>query len=134
MDTVLWILAVIFVAGGCFFSLTGALGVLRMPDFFSRLHPAGKNDTLGVTLIMTGLLFWTAQYGYGVVVGAKLILIMVFIFITCPTATHAIIKAAYLDGLTPWQLAPPSSGEEAGPAPARPSQDGDRRQNEGPDA
>jgi multicomponent Na+:H+ antiporter subunit G len=89
---------------GCLLAVTGALGVLRMPDFYSRLHPAGKTDSLAQVLIMTGLLFQCFRYptiGPGAAV--RLLMITAFILLTSPVATHAIAKAAYLGGLRPWQ-------------------------------
>ena len=53
---VLDILACIFLALGCFAGLTGSVGILRMPDFYTRLHPAGKSDTLTQLFIVTGIL------------------------------------------------------------------------------
>ncbi|MBZ0134833.1 MAG: monovalent cation/H(+) antiporter subunit G [Planctomycetes bacterium] len=97
------IFTIICLAGGCFFAVTGAIGILRMPDFFARLHPAGKNDTMGVSLITLGLLVETMKYHYGYLVAAKLVLIVLFIMITAPVATHAITKAGFLAGLKPWE-------------------------------
>lgn len=102
MDTALSILASLLLGMGCFFSLTGGVGILRMPDFYSRLHPAGKTDTLCVMLVISGLLVQCVQYDYDPLVAAKLLLIAAFIFITAPTATHAITQAAWHDGLKPW--------------------------------
>ena len=102
MDTVLDIITILFLAAGCFFALTGAVGLLRMPDFYTRIHPAGKSDTLGVLLIVTGLLIEVVKYQYGWIVAAKLLLMCMFIFITAPAATHAVTQAAFLEGLKPW--------------------------------
>lgn len=102
MDLLLDIFIITFLVIGVFFSLTGAVGVLRMPDFFSRIHPAGKNDTLGVLLISLALLLETLKYEYGYLVAGKLVLIVLFVFVTAPVASHAIAKAAYLGGLKPW--------------------------------
>ncbi len=93
------IITAIFLTIGCFFSVVAAIGVVRFPDFYSRMHPAGKNDTLGQTLILIGLIIYE---GFSFV-SIKLLLIIIFIFIANPTATHAIAKAAYLAGLKPWE-------------------------------
>ena len=94
----------IFLGLGSFFALTGAVGLLRMPDFFTRLHAAGKADTLAQTFILVGLLILTfATADHSIQVSLKLILITLFIYVTAPTATHAITKAAYLDGARPWK-------------------------------
>lgn len=103
VETIYDILAVACIGFGCFFALTGGIGILKMPDFYSRLHPAGKTDTLAQTLIMAGVLLQTFHDdSFGVQAYLKLILIVIFLFITTPTATHAITKAAYVDGLKPW--------------------------------
>ncbi len=83
---------------GLFFALTGSLGVLRMPDFYSRIHPAGKSETLAQVLIIAGLAL-QAESAHVVV---KLALLSTLLFLTSPTATYAIAKAARLDGLVPW--------------------------------
>lgn len=99
------ILSTLFLALGGVVALTGAVGILRMPDFYSRLHPAGKNDSLAQALFMAGLLFQTYREEYASISGiaARLIMITVFIFLTSPVATHAITRAAHLDGLAPWR-------------------------------
>ncbi len=89
----------IFLVIGCFFVVVAAIGVVRFPDFYSRMHPAGKNDTLGQTMILTGLMIYE---GFSFV-SVKLFLIIMFIFIVNPTATHALAKAAYVAGVKPWK-------------------------------
>jgi multicomponent Na+:H+ antiporter subunit G len=104
MGTTQLVLMGLFLGAGCFFALTGAVGLLRMPDFYSRLHAAGKADTLAQTFILVGLLILTFSTGnHSIMVSLKLFLITVFIYVTAPTATHAITKAAFLDGARPWQ-------------------------------
>nr|VFJ54262.1 MAG: multisubunit sodium/proton antiporter, MrpG subunit [Candidatus Kentron sp. DK] len=76
--------------GGGFFIITGSIGILRFPDFFTRLHPAGMTDTIGAALILFGLMVQAGPTQ----VSAKLGLILLFLFFTSPTATHAIAKAA----------------------------------------
>jgi len=77
------------VAGGCFV-LVGSIGLLRLPDFFTRLHATGITDTLGAGLILLGL---AIQSGFTLVT-VKLILFFVFLLVTSPTSTHALAKAA----------------------------------------
>jgi multicomponent Na+:H+ antiporter subunit G len=86
-------------AVGCFIILVAAIGVVRFPDFYSRMHPAGKADTLGQGLVLFGMILYEGL----TFVSLKLLLIIVFIFIANPTATHAIAKAAYIAGIKPWQ-------------------------------
>jgi len=88
---------VLILAGGAFM-IIGAIGMLRLPDFFSRIHAAGVVDTLGVDLMLLGLLL---QAGL-TLVGLKLALIGLFIFFTSPTATHAVANAAWIAGHRPW--------------------------------
>jgi len=102
MDTALDVVVAVLLGLGCLFSLTSGVGLLRMPDFYSRVHPAGKNDTLGTTLIFAGLMVRTWQYDYGWLVAARIVLIVLLIYVTAPTSTHAITRAAHLDGLRPW--------------------------------
>ena len=83
--------------GGSFFCVAGALGLCRLPDFYTRLHGAGVIDTLGAALILIGLML---QAGLSLVT-AKLVFILFFIYIASPTSTHAIAQAAYDRGLEP---------------------------------
>ena len=104
MDWVFDVVFAVLLLGGAFFAFTGALGLLRLPDFYSRMHPAGKNETLAQTLIMTGLVFLALRHhSFGLLPALKLILVTAFTYITAPTAIHAIAKSAYVDGLRPWQ-------------------------------
>ena len=72
---------------------------MRFPDFFSRIHPAGKSDTLGQLLVLTGLIVYE---GF-TLVSIKLIIIIIFILIANPTAAQALVKAAFIAGLKPWK-------------------------------
>lgn len=92
------ILAVIFLSAGMFFLYVGAIGLLRLPDFFTRLHAAGKCDTLGTLLCLTGLMFYQGVH----LTSLKLLLIWSFILLASPTGTHALSRAAYRVGLKPW--------------------------------
>jgi len=85
------------ILGGGFFSITGAVGVLRFPNIFSRMHGAGMVDTLGIGLIIIGLMFQAPSW----IVLAKLVLILVFIFFTAPTTTFALARAASNAGIYP---------------------------------
>ena len=97
------ILSALCLIGGAFFALTAGVGLLRMPDFYSRAHPAGKSDTLAQLLIMLGLALQAFQHGdLGTAAAVKLLLIIIFLFITAPTAVHAITRAAHVDGLKAW--------------------------------
>jgi len=93
------IISTLFMAGGAFFMLTGAAGLLRFPDFYTRLHATGKCDTLGEVLIIVGCMIYQ---GWSFIT-LKLIFLTLFIFIANPVGTHAIMKAAYVTGLKPWK-------------------------------
>ncbi len=75
-----------------------------MPDFYTRLHPAGKLDTAGHVLAMAAMALYTLQdfTGDSLLTAFKIMLIVVFVFFTSPTATHAIIDAGVRAGLRPW--------------------------------
>jgi multicomponent Na+:H+ antiporter subunit G len=105
------LLAAIFIVSGLFFFTGGSIGILRFPDFYSRLHPAGKLDTMGLLMTMTGMALYTLQEFTlaAVFTSLKIILIVVFIFITSPTATHAILDAGVRAGLSPWSA--PGKGD-----------------------
>lgn len=92
------IISSVLILGGVFFLALGAVGLIRFPDFYTRMHAAGKCDTLGSLLVVSGL----AVYN-GLALGSfKLIFIAVFIFLTSPTATHAIARAALKNDLPMW--------------------------------
>ena len=97
MNQLIDLCSFVLLLGGCFFILTGAIGLVRLPDFFTRLHAAGLTDTLGCFLIMSGLIL---QAGISLV-SIKLLLIVFFIFFTSPAASHALAKAAIHGGLKP---------------------------------
>ncbi|MEO8524016.1 MAG: monovalent cation/H(+) antiporter subunit G [Caldimonas sp.] len=87
--------------GGGFFCIVGAAGMLRMPDFYTRMHASGLVDTLGAGLILLGLML---QAGF-TLVGVKLLIVGLLIFFTSPAAAHALARAAMARGLEP-MLAP----------------------------
>jgi multicomponent Na+:H+ antiporter subunit G len=92
------IACIILLSLGVLFLLLGAIGILRFPDCYTRMHAAGKCDTLGSLLIVSGLAFY-----HGVSLeSAKIVFIAVFIMLTSPTATHAIARAALRNELPLW--------------------------------
>ena len=98
------IIAIILIGTGLVFFLGGTVGILRFPDFYTRLHAAGKLDTMGLLMTTTGIAIYSIQnFSVGtLLIGLKIILIAVFTFMTSPTATHAIIDAGFRAGLKPW--------------------------------
>ena len=97
MDLALDLASWAFLLAGSLFCITGGIGMLRLPDFYTRCHAAGITDTLGAGLILVGLGF---QGGLSQVT-VKLALILVFLCLTSPTSTHALVKAAYSRGILP---------------------------------
>ena len=92
------IAAIVFISLGVLFLFLGTLGLIRFPDFYTRLHAAGKCDTLGSLLMVTGL----ALHAGVTLASAKIIAIAVFIFLTSPTATHVILRAAHKNEVGFW--------------------------------
>lgn len=129
----------VLLAAGCLLALTGSVGVLRMPDFYSRLHPAGKTDTLGQLLMLSGLMLFAGQQiltlllaeggpdesaalsssvlGWANII-LKVLLVSALLFVTAPTSTHAIAKAARLDHHTVIFVDGDPRNVEGGPADA----------------
>jgi multicomponent Na+:H+ antiporter subunit G len=95
--------------GGGLFCMVGAVGLVRMPDFYTRMHAASVIETLGAGLILAGLMLQAGP----TLVAAKLLIVGLLIFFASPTATHALARAAMVRGLKP-QL----SDEE--PEPSKP--------------
>ena len=95
MTLALDILSWILLMGGGFFSIVGAVGVLRMPDFYARTHPATIPDTMGATLMIAGLM---VQAGLSLL-SVKLAFILAFLLLTSPTSAYALVKAAYAGGV-----------------------------------
>ncbi len=93
VDGVSWVLIGI----GSIFLVIGGVGLLRLPDMYTRMHAAGITDTMGAGMLVAGLI---VQGGFSLVT-VKLVLILVFIFFTSPTATHAVAKAALSSRLKP---------------------------------
>ncbi len=96
-DAACFAVSVLLIVAGLVFVLAGAIGVLRLPDFYTRLHAAGVTDTLGAELVLLGL---AVQAGF-TLLAAKLLLVGFFLFLTSPAATHTIAHAAYEAGLKP---------------------------------
>ena len=101
------------VLAGGFFLVVGGLGLVRLPDLFTRLHAAGVGDTLGAGLFILGFMF-LADLGS---VTVKLALVLLFVLLTGPVAAHALAKAALHGGARPVVSEPrtPGSRGEADP-------------------
>jgi multicomponent Na+:H+ antiporter subunit G len=88
-----------FVVVGLFFTIVAAVGLVRMPDLYTRSHATSKADTLGTVLTLAGL----ALVFEAGIPRAKLVVLALFLLVTNPTATHAITRAAYDQGIEPQQ-------------------------------
>lgn len=95
-------LLVLVVGAALFFHAVAALGVLRMPDFYTRLHAVAKAETLGVALTAAALILWVGPS----LLALKIGFVTLFLFLANPTSTHAIGRAALRTGLRPWQREP----------------------------
>ena len=104
LDIVSWILLL----AGSIFVLIGAVGIWRLPDFYTRLHSAGLTDTMGAGLVLLGLLLQAETF----MVGIKLVIIGAFMLFTSPTTSHATARAALAAGLRIWQA--PGIPKQAG--------------------
>ena len=97
-------IVVVFMLMGLFFFFGTAVGLIHFPDFYSRMHAAGKGDTLSTALILTALALYHVQHFTleTLLVSSKIMSIVLFIFIASPTATHAIMDAGFESGVKHW--------------------------------
>ena len=93
VDILSWVL----LGAGSFFLVVGAIGLVRMPDIFTRMHATSVSETLGVGFILGGLMI---QGGFTLVT-FKLVCLFILLFLTAPVASHAIARAAIADGVEP---------------------------------
>ncbi len=101
MEPVVTALSWLLLLAGAAFLVTGSLGMVRLPDVFTRMHAAGMTDTMGAGLILAGL----AVHNGADLVTVRLLLVLAFLWFTSPIATHAVAKAALSGGLRPYELA-----------------------------
>ncbi len=97
MHLLLDILSAMLLLSGAFFVFVGGFGVMRMPEFYTRMHAASLTDTGGAALILFGLML---QGGF-TLIPLKLAAIFLFLFLTSPTASYALANAALLSGVKP---------------------------------
>ncbi|MFB6086108.1 MAG: monovalent cation/H(+) antiporter subunit G [Halodesulfurarchaeum sp.] len=96
--TPLELLIVALVGAGVFFTFVATVGIIRLPDLYSRAHATSKSDTLGTVLSLTGV-----ALVFGLEIHTiKTVFLVLFMFLTNPTAAHAITRAAYDQGIEPW--------------------------------
>jgi len=106
MASVLPLISMACLAIGSLLLLSGALGLLRFPDFYTRIHATSVSETMGAALILIGLML-LADFG---IVLFKLVFILLFLLITCPTASHAMARAAQHGNLKPYARKASASG------------------------
>ncbi|MEZ4601157.1 MAG: monovalent cation/H(+) antiporter subunit G [Syntrophotaleaceae bacterium] len=99
----LWVSGFLILTGIFFFAVA-VLGILRFPDFYTRLHAAGKCDSLAAVLVIFGIaLYNLIDFSpANLLVSLKILAIAAFVFVASPTATHAVTEAALIIGVEPW--------------------------------
>jgi multicomponent Na+:H+ antiporter subunit G len=102
------IVVIVLTVTGMLFFFATTVGILRFPDFYSRMHAAGKGDTLSSLMILLALVLYNLHEMNlaNLLVAMKILLIVVFIFMASPTATHAIIDAGFESGVKHWAKKP----------------------------
>jgi len=98
MSSIPYIISVILICLGAFFLFVGGVGIVRLPDFYTRSHAITKSDTLGIILVLAGL---AVNEGM-TVTSLKLCIAIVFVAIANPTGIHALARAGFKYGLRPW--------------------------------
>lgn len=106
MDTIVNIVSAFCLLLGSFLCLSGGVGILRFPDFYSRMHAAGVTDTLAAAMILIGLMLQNPE---GLVLLKLLLILLLTIFIS-PVASHALAKAAYRNDLVPLSYSKENNG------------------------
>jgi multicomponent Na+:H+ antiporter subunit G len=101
MSVLLIVVAALYLVG-LFFNLTAALGIIRMPDIYCRLHSSSKNTTLGSSLIILGLALREAMAGAWPAV-AKILFVGLLLLVVTPIGSHALARAAYWQGIPLWE-------------------------------
>ncbi len=102
------IVVIMLTVTGLLFFFATTVGLLRFPDFYSRMHAAGKGDTLSSLIMLLALVFYNFNELNlaNLLIAIKILLIVIFIFMASPTATHAIIDAGFESGVKPWTKEP----------------------------
>ncbi len=117
IDIVSWPL----ILAGAFFTIVGMLGLVRMPDLFTRMHAASVTDTLGAGLLILGMM---VQAGFTLVTLKLIFLLLLFVF-TAPVVTHALAQGALHEGIGPQLAEDRRAGRGPGVPPPEPTIDHD---------
>ncbi len=97
-------LAVIFTLIGVIFMLLSSIGIVRLPDLYTRVHAAGKAGTLGIIGVLLGVAFFFGD----LLIAAKMIALIAFFLLTAPVAAHMLDRAAFLTGVKPMEGTTPN--------------------------
>lgn len=100
-DAIVWLVSWALMLTGCVFVVSGAVGIIRMPDLYTRLHAASLTDTGGAIFISAALIIQSVFVFGSAMAAIKVALILFFTLFTAPTASHALAKTALLSGLVP---------------------------------
>ena len=95
------IISGVLITIGCIFVVGGAIGLIRMPDLYTRIHAASVTDTGGILFITIGLVLQAVFIFDNPIAAIKLVLVVIFVFFTAPTASHAVAKAALMANIIP---------------------------------
>ena len=96
MEILLNVSSGLFLLIGSFLCLTGGIGILRFPDFYTRMHAVGVTETLATAMILIGLILYNPDF----LVDVKLLIILLMTLFLSPTASHALANAAMNDELS----------------------------------
>lgn len=97
MEIVITISSGFFILLGSFLCISGGIGLLRFPDFYTRMHAVGVTDTLGAGMILVGLMILSTD----LLVFAKLVMVLLLTLLVGPTASHVLAKSAFHNGVIP---------------------------------
>lgn len=97
MDTIILVSSSLCLCIGSFLCVSGGIGILRFPDFYTRMHAVGVTDTLGAGMILIGLMILSTS----LLVFAKLMMVLLLTLLMGPTTSHVLAKAAFHNGLMP---------------------------------
>jgi len=97
MDIIITIFSGFLLLVGSFLCISGGIGLLRFPDFYTRMHAVGVTDTLGAGMILVGLMILSTD----LLVFAKLVMVLLFTLLIGPTTSHVLAKAAFHNGVIP---------------------------------
>ena len=92
------VVAVVFILLGLLFLLIAAIGMVRLPDVYTRSHAVGLTDTWGAFLLLLGLAIYQG-FSFNAV---KILIVLILLFFLNPVISHATVRAAYRSGLKPW--------------------------------